>query len=153
MNDLIMNRAVRHKSCHFKFRQDRLERAKRKRLTNYKEHLHPKRAHPQHLSPEKSTCILCGNESAVLHEFRTLGTDSRVKSMATDLRDTALLAKLEGGDLIALDAKYHLACLIQLRNRHWSLWRESQLNSYNLKQEKKKSKSICIVDNLHREFC
>ena len=36
--------------------------------------------------------------------------------MATDLQDTALLAKLEGGDLIALDANYHLACLSQLRN-------------------------------------
>ena len=34
MNDLIMNRAVWHKSCHFKFSQDRLDGEKRKRLRN-----------------------------------------------------------------------------------------------------------------------
>ena len=34
VNDLITNRAMWHKSCHFKFSQDRLERARRKRLGN-----------------------------------------------------------------------------------------------------------------------
>ena len=128
MNDFIMNRAVWHNSCHFKFRQDKLENVKRKRLRYDKQHRHPKRARPQHLSPEKSTCIFCGNGSAVLHEFRTLGADSRLRSMATVLQDSALLAKLEGGDLVALDAKFHLSCLTQLRNRHRSLMRESQQN-------------------------
>ena len=110
VNDLTMNKGVWHKSCHFKFSQDRLERAKRKRLRNGDEHAGIKRARPQHLSPEKNVCIFCGDESGLLHEFRTLEADSRVRSMATDLQDTALLAKIEGGDLIALDAKYHLAC-------------------------------------------
>ena len=58
--------------------------------------------------------------------------------MATDLQDTALLAKIEGGHLIALDAKYHLACLTQLRNRHRSLMRESQQHPYSLGEDKKK---------------
>ena len=58
--------------------------------------------------------------------------------MATDLQDTALLAKIEGGDLIALDAKYHLACLTQLRNWYRSLMRESQQHPYSLGEEKKK---------------
>ena len=110
VNDLTMNKGVWHKSCHFKFSQDRLERAKRKRLSNGDEHAGIKRARPQYLSPEKNVCIFCGDESGLLHEFRTLEADSRVRSMATDLQDTALLAKIEGGDLIALDAKYHLAC-------------------------------------------
>ena len=159
VNGLIMNRAVWHKSCHFKFSQDRLERAKRKRLRNDKDHPHPKRARPRHLSPEKSTCIFCG-KSGDLHEFRTLGAESRVKSMATDLQDTTLLAKLEGEDLIALDVKYHLACLTQLRNRHRSLMRKSQLNPYNLNKEKKKqarafAKLITYIENSVEEdtFC
>ena len=62
--------------------------------------------------------------------------------MATDLQDTALLVKIEEGDLIALDAKYHLACLTQLRNRHRSLMRESQQHPYSLGEEKKKQARV-----------
>ena len=40
--------------------------------------------------------------------------------MAKDLRDASLLARIEGGDLIALEAKYHLSCLATFRNRHRS---------------------------------
>ena len=46
--------------------------------------------------------------------------------MARDLQDTALLTRIEGGDLAALEAKYHLSCLAGLRNRHRSLLRQSQ---------------------------
>ena len=97
VNDHTMNKGVWH---------NRLERAKRKRLRNGDEHAGIKRARPQRLSPEKNVCIFCGDESGLLHEFRTLEADSRVRSMATDLQDTALLAKIEGGDLIALSAAY-----------------------------------------------
>jgi hypothetical protein len=47
--------------------------------------------------------------------------------MATYLQDTDLLSRIEGGDLIALDAKYHLACLTLLRNRHRSLLRQREM--------------------------
>ena len=43
-----------------------------------------------------------------------------------DLKDTALLFTIEGGDLVALDAKYHLVCLAGLRNRNRSLMRQNQ---------------------------
>ncbi len=43
--------------------------------------------------------------------------------MARDLQDASLLAKIEGGDLNALEAKYHLSCLVKLRNRHRSYLR------------------------------
>ena len=119
-----------------------MEREKRNRLRNGDEHAGIKRARPQRLSPEKNVCIFCGDESGLLHEFRTLEVDSRVRSMATDLQDTALLAKIEGGDLIALDAKYHLACLTQLRNWHRSLMRESQQHPYSLGEEKKKQARV-----------
>ena len=109
-----------------------------------KEHPQPKRACPQRVSPEKNTCIFCGDESGVLHEFRTLDADYRIRSMATDLQDTALLAKLEGGDLIALDAKYHLACLTQLRNRYRSLLRQSQQDPYYRNEEKKKQARVFV---------
>ncbi|MGH0134870.1 UNVERIFIED_CONTAM: hypothetical protein FKN15_067568 [Acipenser sinensis] len=34
-----------------------------------------------------------------------------------EIQDTALLAKLAPGDMIALEAKYHLKCLVKLYNR------------------------------------
>ena len=36
--------------------------------------------------------------------------------MASDLQDTALQTMVDGGDLTALEAKYHLSCLTELRN-------------------------------------
>ena len=46
--------------------------------------------------------------------------------MATELRETELMARMEGGDLIALEAKYHLQCLTALRNRFLSLVRKNE---------------------------
>lgn len=62
----------------------------------------------------KSSCIFCCKEDGHLHEFRTLDADANIRRMATDLQDTALLAKISGGDLIAIEAKYHLTCLTEL---------------------------------------
>ena len=45
--------------------------------------------------------------------------------MATDVKDTKLLAKLSAGDLIAIDAVYHLKCILSFSNRHRSLQRHS----------------------------
>ena len=40
--------------------------------------------------------------------------------MINELQDTYLLAKIDGGDLIAKEIKYHLKCLVGLRNRYRS---------------------------------
>ena len=65
-------------------------------------------------------CIFCEDASGRLHQFSTLQSDASIRSMAKDLRDASLLAKIDGGDLIALEAKYHLSCLATLRNCHRS---------------------------------
>ena len=38
--------------------------------------------------------------------------------MAIEMSDRELLVKISGGDLIALEAKYHLSCLTIYRNRY-----------------------------------
>jgi hypothetical protein len=43
--------------------------------------------------------------------------DARVREYATALQDQKLLAKLSEGDLVAIEAKYHPACLVLLYNR------------------------------------
>jgi len=42
---------------------------------------------------------------------------AQVQSVALLLNDTRLLTKLSSSDMIAQEAKYHLRCLIYLRNR------------------------------------
>ncbi|KAK3885021.1 hypothetical protein Pcinc_010676 [Petrolisthes cinctipes] len=44
--------------------------------------------------------------------------------MITELNDTQLLTRICGGDLMAMEAKYHLSCMVKLRNRHRSLIRK-----------------------------
>ena len=47
----------------------------------------------------------------------TYNIDPKVQRCALELEDTNLLAKLAPGDMIALEAKYHLKCLTNLYNR------------------------------------
>ena len=37
--------------------------------------------------------------------------------MITELQDSTLLPKISGVDLIAAEAKYHMKCMTNLRNR------------------------------------
>ena len=46
----------------------------------------------------------------------TYDIDVKVHRCAIKLEDTALLAKLEPGDMIALEAKYHQKCIANLYN-------------------------------------
>ena len=62
-------------------------------------------------------CLFCG-ETGDLHEVMTLEVDEKVRKMATDLQDSALLKHLAGGDMIAIEAKYHKKCMTNLTNRH-----------------------------------
>ena len=45
--------------------------------------------------------------------------------MASDLQDTVLQTRVDGGDLTALEVKYHLSYITELRNRHHSFLRQS----------------------------
>jgi len=81
--------------------------------------------------------LFCEESSGKLHKFSTLDAVSNICAIARDLEDTSLLAKIEGGDLIALESKYHLSCLVKLRNHHRSYLRESGGNSGELIKEAK----------------
>ena len=100
----------------------------------------------RHCQPlDKSSCIFCNEQNGHLHEFRMLDADENVRRMATDLQDTVLLSTTEGGDLVALDAKYHLACLAGLRNRHRSFIRQNQ-DSHSSHTEDMKTQARAFVE-------
>ena len=92
-------------------------------------------------------CIFCEDASGRLHQFSMLQSDASIRSMAKDLRDASFLAKNDGGDLIALEAKYHLSCLATLRNRHRSHVRGVQSASED-SFEKEKMEARALVELL-----
>ena len=72
-----------------------------------------------------STASIYGQEKYIFC-WTSFDADN-VTRMATDLEDTALLTRIDGGDLTVLEAKYHLSYLTSytLRNRHCSFLRQS----------------------------
>ena len=121
---LAKSRASWHKSCHLKFSNSKLERARNKRKSDDYQDERLTRVKRQFLS-SKAVCLFCG-ETGGLHEVMTLEVDEKVRKMATDLQDSALLKHLAGGDMIAIEAKYHKKCMTNLTNRHRAFLRQSQ---------------------------
>ena len=99
--DLDYSKASWHKSCHNKFGTDNIERLMRKRnkeeTTETDEYV-VKRNLRQ--SMEKMACLFCQQQGGNL---RTLEAAKSVWQMVIDLQDTELMARIEGGDLVALE--------------------------------------------------
>ena len=67
------------------------------------------------------------------HKAATKKLDINVRKMATELKDTLLLAKLSSGDMIATDAVYHKHCLTGLFTRYRSSMRQKESSFGNSK--------------------
>ena len=66
---------------------------------------------------DKTCCILCskGNEPVQLHGYNTHSAEKSLRSMVEEMNDYELCAKIGGGDLVALEAKFHTSCLMKYR--------------------------------------
>lgn len=125
--DLTKHNASWHKSCYAKFNKCKLARAQKKRDSEVAEGLSEGvegKRRRNRLSQTNKLCIFCTKSEGSLHEFMTLEADKNVRNMAADLQDTAVLARIAGGDVVAIDGMYHLSCLTEFRNRHRSLVRK-----------------------------
>lgn len=129
VDDLIQNRASWHKLCNLKFTNSKVIRAKeaieRRKRANEPE------AEPEEVkkgtSKRKKTsnsiwnCIFCTTDSNdKLHNFTTLEADRSLRQIASEVGDFELLSRISGGDLVAIEAKYHLSCLTSFRNNYRS---------------------------------
>ena len=63
--------------------------------------------------------------------------------MVNDMQDNALLTKISGGDLVAIEAKYHFSCLSEYRNRHRSYFRKK---SEEVDTDYEKAKARAFVE-------
>ena len=66
-----------------------------------------------------------------LRQVSTLETDANIRTIITELNDSRLLVRIVGV-LIAIGAKYHLKCLIELKNRYRSHVRNSNKDKQNI---------------------
>ena len=144
VGELVRNRGEWHKSCHLKFNRGKLERATVKRHRE-EESSNCVMKRPRRQSMDKMACLFCNQDNGHLHEFRTLGTDESIRQMATELQETELMARVDGGDLIALEAKYRLQCLAALRNRYRSLVRKHE-QQQGVSSEEQRMKARALVE-------
>ena len=125
-DDFTQNQAKWHKTCYNYFGKAHVGRAERKRDAedaSSSTGVCPKQARQ---TLPKTACIFCTKTEGNLHEVSTFGTDESVRQMATDLEDTVLLSRLGVTDLMASEAKYHLKCMNDFRNRHRSYLRQKR---------------------------
>ncbi len=128
---LSVNLARWHKNCRDKLNNTKFLRLQKRKSDELKE-----KANLDSFEPSKHTrshytglidlekerecpkCFFCeqsGKEE--LTQAMTFGLDSNVRSAAIKLEHKKLLAKLSGGDVVALEMKYHLKCIASLYRR------------------------------------
>ena len=83
-------------------------------------------------------------ETGDIHEVMTLEVDEKVRKIATDLQDSALLKHIAGGDMVAIEAKYHRKCITNQTNRHRAFLRQSQ--DCQSGEEDKKNEARAFVE-------
>ena len=111
----LANKARWHKSCYALFNSTKVKCAEKRRATLEEDLVGGKFTRSNVSVCSKETvpaCFICDKcDGQTLHNVSTLGLDDQVRECATLLNEERLLAKLSGGDLIALEAKYHTKCL------------------------------------------
>ena len=125
-NTLLKNKASWHKSCKDKVNSTKLKRAQKRREQGEDATSHsPVKTRRTSLAGEgrlnenESKCFFCNDVAGPsgLHKTSTFEIDRSVRESAIKLKDTDLLAKLADGDMVAIEAKYHVKCLAALYNR------------------------------------
>lgn len=121
------NCAKWHKSCFLKCNNQAVERAEKKRKSLDDYGTSKKFTRTEVPATISQVCFLCDTVTKEeLHNVETYSVDEKVRKSAFDLQDEKLIAKLSSGDLIALEAKYHLTCLSQLYRRRESVLKETE---------------------------
>ena len=125
-NTLRSNHAGWHKYCWLSFCRMKLLRAqkrskKRQQESDDEENDGPVKTRSRLgiVHSIEATCFFCdeSNDKEQLHLASTANIDATVRACAVQLGDSKILTKLAGGDMVAINARYHLSCLTRLRNR------------------------------------
>lgn len=145
-DNFALHSASWHRSCYLKFSNSKLARAM-KRTHDLDDSKSRKPNKRQALDIQK--CFLCdkSSEDDDLHEVSTFDADKNIRTMITELNDTTLMTRIVGGDLMAIEAKYHLQCLVKLRNRYRSHGRKASQTPENTDEKMNESRAFVELTN------
>lgn len=138
-NELVEKEAKWHRSCHLKFSSSKLNKVQERQNVSSAEPAEPqctsrtsKRKQGTAVDSFENICIFCEKSEdngslGSLHRFSTVESDKNLRRIVSDLKDYELLTKISGiGDLVAIEAKYHMKCLTNVRNKHKIMMRKSK---------------------------
>lgn len=136
--DLEQQKAVWHKACRLFYSKSKAEKLKRKQrkpeqvnvistssnlvddsdedIATDKNTIRRSKRFTVKEIDKKSNCLFCEelDFDTNLHTVTTFNVNEKIRNGAISLNDHKLLAKLSASDLIAMESKYHLACLTKL---------------------------------------
>ena len=134
---MLNNEAVLHKYCSLLYNKEKLNQKRKSygkpsqnkgaNIDNDTLEIPEKR--PMTTSIIEKLCFFCGcgksAEESSWHQCQTLVLHNKVKTIAIELADHKLLAKLSEGDMVATEAVHHFMCLDELYKKYWSFCRTS----------------------------
>lgn len=134
---LRRNSAKYHQTCRLMFNNSKLERAT-KRAAEIQNSPDETRTKMRRTSMEMEQCFLCEKKepTSELRQAMTMQLNERLNECARNLNDGRILALLSGGDVVALELKYHCSCLTALYNRERA--HIAQKNKETLKSSQEK---------------
>ena len=104
------NRASWHKSCRQLYRSSAFEHAKKRTAREGLPGVN-RRSCRTGEPVNRNLCLFCAKETdAVDHSFQKLSLTQEIHDKAVKLGEDRILALLAEGDLVAIEAKYHLKC-------------------------------------------
>lgn len=129
---LESHRASWHKSCRVKYSSSMLKRVQGRKIKSSEVHNEDGSSDPKNnlftanvnssYVDNLLTCFFCDEILDPTDKYtryaRAFNTDKKVRKCATDVGITKLLTKLAAGDIVAIDAVYHVNCLTPLYKRH-----------------------------------
>ena len=138
-NTLRLNTARLHKSCYTACNSRTVLRAQKKRKHDaeprspVKSKLWSSFSTPSECdASDEGVCFFCDkiDHQNNLHRSSTQNLDDSVRRMATEMQNSKLLSKLAAGDITAIDALYHKACLTEMHTRYRTFCRQSTPQSF-----------------------
>ncbi|KAK3910837.1 Protein dachsous [Frankliniella fusca] len=118
---LKINNAVYHKYCLMKCSDREYERALKRKSKETVQSNSPVKTRRCSSGFDQTKCLFCDKTATrkqPLINVTTVSISSKIKNYAVLLKDTSLMAKVNGAhDLIALEACYHSCCLTTFNNR------------------------------------
>ena len=160
---LLLNKGKWHKSCSLKYNNTSLSRLRKRSLLATNEDdvslldssVRRKSLRQSGKSQGREClCFFCdqpSSEKESLHEVMTLQVDSRVRKVATMTQDKRILAKLAGGDMVAIEAAYHRRCLASYYNIERSNEKSSEPSSEAIVQGIALTQILRYIDEQREE--